>query len=273
MLYLGPFLEREEKWHMNKYLICLLLVFSACASPSKQRLKVAATPVPHAEMLEFITPDLKAQGIDLKVIVTEDYNIPNRALAQGEVDANFFQHIPFMEMQIKEFHYPIKSMGKIEIEPMGIYSKRIQSLGELQDGSVIALPNDPSNEARALLLLQEEGVIQMKDPDDLQATIVDIQENPKRIRFIEIDAAMLPRSLEDVDAAVINTNYALEAHLSPEKDALALENKDSPYANILAIRTEDENRDDLQALKKAMTSEKMKEFIEKKYRGAVLPSF
>lgn len=147
------------------------------------------------------------------------------------------------------------------------------SLSDLKENATIAIPNDPRNEARALLLLQEHGVIQLDRPDNLQATILNITSNPKHIKFIEVDAAMVPRSLEDVDAAAINTNYALGANLSPLKDALVLESKDSPYANIIVVREGDENRPDIQALKKAMTSEKMKEFIDQKYKGAVLPAF
>jgi len=242
-------------------------------SRSKKGFRVAATPVPHAQMLEFIKPQLQSQGIDLIIIVTDDYNTPNRALANGEVDANFFQHIPFLQEQIRQFHYPIESIAKVELEPMGIYSKKIRSLSELQDHAAIAIPNDPTNEARALKLLQEEGLIQLDSPNDLQATVLNIAKNPKQIRLIEVDAAMLPRSLEDVDAALINTNYALEAQLSPLKDALRLESKDSPYANVLVIRTNERNRPEIEALKSAMTSEKMREFILHEYRGAVLPAF
>jgi D-methionine transport system substrate-binding protein len=250
-----------------------LVLLQSCSSTPKNGLKVAATPVPHAEMLEFVKPALKAQGIDLIIITTDDYNIPNRALANKDVDANFFQHIPFLDLQVKEFHYPIQSIGKIEIEPMGIYSKKIKSLSELKDNAVIAVPNDPSNEGRALLLLQQHGVISLDNPNNLQATVLNISKNPKHLKFIEVDAAMLPRSLQDVDAAAINTNYALEANLSPLKDALVLEDKNSPYANVIAVRTGDESRPDIQALKAAMTSEKMRAFILQKYKGAVLPAF
>jgi len=252
--------------------VTLLSALSSCSSP-KNGFKVAATPVPHAQMLEFVKPDLKAKGIDLIIVVTDDYNMPNRALANREVEANFFQHIPFMEEQIKQFHYSIESIAKVELEPMGIYSKKIRSLSELKDNATIAIPNDPTNEARALSLLQGQGIIQLDDPNNLQATVLNITDNPKHIKFIEVDAAMLPRSLEDVDAAAINTNYALEAKLSPLKDALVLESKDSPYANVIAIRIGDENRPEIEALKAAMTSEKMREFILNKYKGAVIPAF
>jgi len=253
-------------------LFSLVVLLASCMN-LKGKFKVAATPVPHAQMLEFVKPDLKAQGIDLKIIVTEDYNVPNRALANKEVDANFFQHIPFMEEQIKEFHYPIESIAKIEIEPMGIYSRTIHSLSDLQEGASIGIPNDPTNEARALLLLQSQGLIELDDPNNLTATVLNISSNPKNLQFIEADAAMLPRSLDDVSAAAINTNFALEAGLSPLNDALALEGKDSPYANVIAIRMGDEERPEILALKAAMTSDKMRQFILDKYKGAVLPAF
>ncbi len=260
---------------MNKLLLVSICLLSGCASKPepKNMLKVAATPVPQAQMLEFVKSDLKAEGIDLKIIVTDNYNMPNQALADKEINANFFQHIPFMDEQIKEFHYKIESVAKIEIEPMGVYSKRIKSLSELADHATIAVPNDPTNEGRALMLLAKHGVIELKDSMKLQSTIFDISKNPKEIHFLEVDAAMLPRSLNDVDAAVINTNYALQAGLNPLKDALAIEDKDSPYANVLVVRTGDENEPHILALKKAMTSEKMRQFILEKYKGAVIPAF
>jgi D-methionine transport system substrate-binding protein len=253
-------------------LAAALSVLSSCSSP-KNGFKVAATAMPHTQMLEFVKPELKAQGINMTIIVTDDFNMPNRALANHEIDANFFQHIPFMEEQIKQSNYSIESIAKVELEPMGIYSKKIHSLSELKDNATIAIPNDPTNEARALSLLHGQGVIQLDDPNNLQATILNITNNPKHIKLIEVDAARLPRSLEDVDAAAINTNYALEGKLSPLKDALILESKDSPYANVIAIRTGEENRPEIEALKMAMTSEKMHEFILDKYKGAVIPAF
>jgi len=262
---------------MNRFslALCVLVstLFTSCTSEPENGLKVAASSIPHAQMLEFIKPDLKSQGINLIIVPTEDYNMPNRALANNEVDANFFQHLPFLEEQIKQFHYPIESIAAIEIEPMGIYSKKIHSLSELQDNATIAIPNDPTNESRALQLLQAYGIIKLDKANNLHATILNIRENTKRIHFIEVDAAMLPRTLEDVDAAAINTNFALQANLSAQHDALAIEEKDSPYANILVVRIGDENRPEIMSLKDAMTSEKMKQFIQEKYKGAIIPSF
>lgn len=156
---------------------------------------------------------------------------------------------------------------------MGIYSKKISSLSDLPDNATVAIPNDPTNEARALLLFEGQGLIRLQDPSNLQSTVLNIADNPKNIKFLEVDAAMLPRSLQDVDAAAINTNYALEGHLNPLKDALVLEGKDSPYANVIAVRTGDEDRPEIKALVTAMTSEKMRAFIMDKYKGAVLPAF
>lgn len=247
-----------------------LLSLFACSKEKSDSFKVAATPVPHAQILEFAKPELAAQGIDLKIIMTEDYNMPNRALAERDVDANFFQHIPFMEEQIQQFGYRIESLAKIELEPLGIYSKKIHALSQLKPYARIAIPNDPTNEARALCLLEAQGLIQLDRSD--RPTILNITNNSKAIKFIEADPAMIPRSLDDVDAAIINANFALEAGLHPAKDALVLESRDSLYANIIAIRIGDEDRPEIQALKTVMTSEAMKEFIDRQYKGALLPA-
>jgi D-methionine transport system substrate-binding protein len=257
---------------MHKLLLLLVLLITGCNSDHKG-LRVAATPVPHAEILEFIKPDLAAQGIDLQILVMDDYNIPNRALSDGEVDANFFQHRPFLEMQIEAFHYPIEELTPVEIEPMGLYSQKIKSLSGLKEGSVVAIPNDPSNEARALFLLQSEGLIELSPKDNPLSTLHNITSNPKKLKLIEVDAAMIPRALQDVALAAINTNFALEAGLIPTRDALALESKNSPYANILVIRKGDADRADIQALKTALTSDKMREFLLEKYKQAILPAW
>lgn len=259
---------------MIQYFQYLLLFLVSCtSSPNEKALKVAATPVPHAEILEFIKPDLKAQGIDLEIIITDDYNIPNRALAEKEVDANFFQHRPFLEMQKEAFGYPIESLAAIELEPMGLYSGHLKSLKDLKDNSKVAIPSDPSNEARALFLLESEGLIQLSPPHYPHSTLINIVENPKKLKFIEVDAAMIPRALADVDLAAINTNFALSAGLHPGKDALALESPDSPYANLLVIRQGEESREDIQALKKALTSDHLREFLKERYKQALVPAW
>ncbi len=262
---------------MTKYaltaILAAYLLFLTCCSKKHEGLRIAASAVPHAEMLEFVKPDLELKGIHLDIVVMDDYNIPNRALTHQEVDANFFQHAPFLNAQIEQFHYPIEGIAAIEIEPMGLYSKKINRLADLKDGSIIAIPNDPTNEARALLLLKQQGWIELNNPANLQATSINIVANPKKIIFLELDAAMLPRTLEDADIAVLNTNYALAAGFAPLTDALALEDKHSTYANILVIRKGDAHRADIQALKEALTSEKMENFILSRYQGAVLPAF
>ncbi|WP_105614578.1 MetQ/NlpA family ABC transporter substrate-binding protein [Vallitalea okinawensis] len=253
--------------------LILTLAISVLAGCGKDdnTLKVAATSVPHAEILEFIKEDLSKEGIDLEIVVVEDYNIPNRALADKEVDANFFQHFPYLEAQIADFGYEINALTKVHIEPMGLYSKNFSSLEDIPKGATIAVPNDPSNEARALALLHNNGVISLDDPANSRATVLNIVDNPKNITFEEVDAALLPRTLDDVDGAVINTNFALQADLVPIEDAIIIEGEESPYVNILTIRNGEDDREDLQALSDALTSESVKEFILEKYEGAVVP--
>ncbi len=257
---------------MIRKLLLFISILTGCRSHPHDKLKIAATSVPHAELLEFAKPELKKNGVDLKIILLDNYNIANRALAEKELDANFFQHLPFLEEQVKEFHYPLISLAKIDIEPMGVYSEKISSLSQLKKGDLIAIPNDPTNEARALYLLQKEKIITLTPSAGLPS-ILHISENLKNIHFRTVDAALLPRILPDVSAAVINANYALQAHLSPTQDAIALEGKDSPYVNVIVIRKDEEGRKDIQELKEVMTSEKMKKFIEEKYHGAVIPAF
>lgn len=264
---------------MKKKIISILTLaiitvglLGGCAKESKV-LKVSSTSAPHAKMLEYIQGDLEKQGITLELKVVDDYNIHNRALHEKEVDANFFQHIPFLESQVAEFKYDIETFAKVHIEPMGVYSEKITSLDELKEGSIIALPNDSSNESRALALLHRNGIIELNDVNNQAATILDIKSNPKGIVFQEMEAAVLPMILQDVDAAVINTNFALQKGLSPTEDAIAIEDANSPYVNILAIRKGEEDREDLKALAEVLTSDKMKEFIEENYEGEIVPAF
>lgn len=236
-------------------------------------IKVSVTSVPHAEIMEHIKPTLEEKGINIDIIVADDYQVHNRSLAEKEVDANFFQHIPFLEDQIADFGYEIQEFGKIHIEPLGIYSNKFTSLDEIPDGATISIPNDPSNESRALALLHHNGLIEMEDLSNLKSTILNIKENPKNIKFEEIDAAMLPRTLDDVDASVINTNFALPANLNPTEDALAIEDANSPNVNILTIRNGDENREELKILKEVLMSDSVRDFINEKYKGAIVPVF
>lgn len=236
-------------------------------------IKVGASPVPHAEILNVIKPILEKEGIDLQIVEFTDYNQPNLQLADKQLDANYFQHIPYLEAFSKDHNLNLTYIAKVHIEPMGIYSQKIKDLNELKEGSSIAIPNDQTNGGRALLLLQTAGVLKLKDGAGINATVNDIANNPKKLKIQELEAAALPRVLQDVDAAVINTNYALEAKLSPTKDALAIESADSPYVNILAVRKGDESRPELKKLAEALNSPEVKKFIEDKYQGAVVPAF
>jgi len=242
-------------------------------SAQTKTIVVGATPLPHAELLEFIKPQLEKEGIELEITEFTDYNTPNLALADGTLDANFFQHVPYMEEFAAKNNLEIVSAGKVHVEPMGVYSKKIASADEIADGAKVAVPNDPTNEGRALLLLQSKGLIKLKDAAALDQTPKDIVENPKNLSFTELDAAQLPRVLDDVDFAVINTNYALEGGLNPVKDALFAEGEDSPYANIVTVRKGDETRPEIVKLMKALNSPEVKKFIEEKYKGSIIPAF
>lgn len=236
-------------------------------------LKVGATAVPHAEILQFIKPTLAQQGIDLQIIEFTDYVKPNLALADKELDANYFQHLPYLEKINKERNLNLQAVVKVHIEPMGVYSKKVKSLQEVTNGAVVAIPNDPTNGGRALALLEKAGLLQLKAGVGVNGTVQDITGNPHNLQIKEIEAAQLPRALDDVALAVINTNYALEAKLVPTKDALYIEPKDSPYANVLVVRAGDEQREEIQKLVQVLTSPEVKEFIEEKYQGAVVPAF
>ena len=247
---------------------------SSSSSSSAKVLKIGATPVPHAEILEIVKPILAKQGIDLQVVEFSDYVQPNLALNDKELDANFFQHEPYLDNFISE-HKDVKlvNAGGIHIEPMGIYSKKVKKLDELKDGASIAFPNDPTNGGRSLMLLEKAGLLKLKDGVGVKATVQDITSNPKNLKFQEVEAAQVPRTLDDVDAAVINTNFAMQVNLVPTKDAMFMEDKTSPYVNIIAVRAGDQDRPEIQALLKALKSDEVKNFINEKYKGAIVPAF
>ncbi|WP_315114722.1 MetQ/NlpA family ABC transporter substrate-binding protein [uncultured Clostridium sp.] len=238
---------------------------------SKKEIVVGATPVPHTEILKEAGKILEKEGYTLKIVEFTDYQIPNTALAEKDLDANFFQHIPFLDKTIAEKNYELDYTAKVHIEPMGIYSKKIKDVKELKNGAEIAIPNDPTNGARALRVLENAGLIKVKEGE--LVTKVDITENKKNLKITELDAAQLPRVIDDIDAAVINANYAIEADLNPAKDAIVIESLDSPYANVLAVRKEDKEKEHIKALTKALTSPEVKKFIEEKYNGNIVPAF
>jgi D-methionine transport system substrate-binding protein len=254
--------------------LAALLLFGCGAKEADQKtLKVGATPVPHSELLNLIKPELEKQGITLEIVEFTDYVTPNLALDDGEIDANFFQHVPYMESFSSEHGLDLVSAGTVHVEPLGLYSKTFKNLTDIPEGSVIAIPNDPTNEGRALLLLQANGLIKLSTDAGLEATEADIIENKLKLVFKPIDAAQLPRTLDDVAGAVINTNYALEADLNPAEDAVIIEGSESPYANIVTVkagRLEDET---IKALVKALQSETVKAYILEQYKGSVVPAF
>lgn len=246
---------------------------SSAASGAKT-LKVGATAVPHAEILEAAKPLLEKEGITLEIVEFNDYVQPNLALNDKELDANFFQHEPYLKNFMDEHkEVKLKNAAGIHIEPMGVYSKKIKKLDELKDGATIAIPNDPTNGGRSLLLLEKAGIIKLKEGVGEKATVGDIAENKKNIKFQEVEAAQVPRTLDDVDAAVINSNFAMQVNLDPTKDAMFIEDSTSPYVNIIAVREGDENHPEIQALIKVLHSDEIKQFITEKYKGAVVPAF
>lgn len=243
---------------------CVLL--SGCKQRSENHIKVAATSTPHAEILEFVKPRLSDLGVELEIIIVDDYQIPNRALVDGDVDANYFQHTPFLELQRKELGYQIESLGAIHLEPLGLYVNK-----ELPNsGGIVLIPSDPSNQTRALQLLEDAGWITLKTHSKI-LTKYDVEQNLRQLEFMEVDAPLLTSTLIDAHAAVIPGNFALQGGFSPLKDALVLESKGSLYANILVVRKGEDERVSLQHLKAVLTSNETKSFIENRYKGVVIP--
>ena len=249
---------------------------NAGSAAEDKTITIGVSPVPHKEIVEQIVPDLEAEGYTVKVVEFTDYVTPNTALAEGELDANYFQHISYLNETNESKGLDLAYTAAIHLEPLAAYSKTITDLKDLKDGATVAVPNDPSNEARALRLLEKAGLIKLGDGE--LVTPKDITENTKNLKFEELEAAQLPRVLEEVDIAVINGNYALEAGLKPSEQGLAVEDADAEaakdYRNILAVKKGNEESEKIQALTKALTSDKVKNFIEEKYSdGTVIPAF
>lgn len=236
-------------------------------------LRVGATPVPHGEILEVVVPILAQEGISLEIVEFTDYVRPNLALQDGDLDANFFQHTPYLESFNQDAGTNLVALVGVHVEPLGVFSSRHTSLAELPQRPTIAIPNDATNGGRALLLLQAAGLITVDVQAGITPTIFDIQANKNQIRFVELEAAQLSRSLPDVDAAVINGNYALQADLNPVEDAIFLEGAESPYVNIVAVRARDAENVVLAKLAAALLSEEVRSFILTNYKGAVVPAF
>lgn len=238
-------------------------------------LRIGAVPVPHAEILQFIQENLAADaGLNLEIVEFTDYVQPNIALNDGQIDANFFQHVPYMEDFGQQRGIDMVAVVPVHIEPLGIYSESVQSLEEVTDGAIVAIPNDAVNAGRALQLLQENNLLTLREGVGTNATVRDIEENPLNLEIRELEAAQLPRALPDVSLAVINGNYALEAGLTPSEDALALESgENNPYANVLTVLSGNENNPGIQELGQLLNSDEVRQFIEERYEGSVIPAF
>ena len=260
-----------------KKLICLLaaafLVYSV-PGYAIETLTIAATPVPHAEILAFVKPRLAKEGVVLKIKEFTDYIQPAIQTNEKQVDGNFFAHSPYIDEFKRSHKNDIEVVvAKVHIEPFAGYSLKYKRLADLPNGAKVAIPNDPSNSGRALLLLAHKGLIKLKDGNKISATKKDIVSNPKRLDIRELEAAMLPRVLNQVDLALINTNYALTAQLNPLKDALFIEDQRSPYTNVLVARVDNQNNPAIKKLIAALTSPETKKFIQEKYKGMVIPAF
>ncbi|MCO0596375.1 MetQ/NlpA family ABC transporter substrate-binding protein [Peribacillus butanolivorans] len=276
---------KKIKWLSVTILTVVLLVLGACGNNEQTSLeskgdkdeevtlKISAASIPHAEILEFIAPDLERQGVKLEVVISTDGIQTNQQTANKELDANFFQHTPYLEQVNKDSGLNLVNVKGVHIEPFGVYSKKIKSIGELSDGAKVAVPKDPVNFSRALQLFAANNIIELDSSKSGDYTIEDITKNDKKIEFIPVDSPLLVHSLDDVEASAINTNYALEGGLKPLDDALIIEGKDSPYVNILVARPDNKDDKAIQKLANALTTEKVKEFILDKYEGAVVPAF
>lgn len=252
--------------------IVLLLSLVSCNKPSPNTLAVGAIAGPETDLIETAKEVAKDKyGLDIKIITFNDYNLPNEALQDGSLDANVYQHAPYLEAAVKAHHYTLESIGRTFVYPVGIYSKKFSSIKDLPDNAIIAVPNDPSNEIRALQLLEKAGLITLKSSEN--NGLQDIGSNPHHFQFKEMDAAQLPRILADVDAAVINTTFALPAGLTPSRDALFTEDKTSPYANIIVIRSDSPKKAQLELFVKALNSDEVKEKAKSLFGDAAIPAW
>ncbi|MDU5923043.1 MAG: MetQ/NlpA family ABC transporter substrate-binding protein [Finegoldia magna] len=265
--------------------LALALVLTACAkkeskkedgqktSTDSKKVVIGVSPAPHKEIAEKAKEILAKEGIDLEIKEFDDYVTPNTSLEEKDIDLNFFQHIPYLENFNKERGTKIVSLGGVHIEPLGVYSKTYKSLDELKDGDEVIIPNDATNGARALKLLEENNVIKLKADAGLEATEKDIAENPKNLKFTPVEAATIPRAYEDAAIAVINSNFALEAKLSPKKDAIAIEKSEgNPFANIIVAREEDKDNETYKKVLQAFESDEVRKYIEEKFEGEIIPA-
>ncbi len=258
---------------MKTLIIAASLAALFAGSALAETIKIGVTPAEHAQIMEQVKKVAATKGLDIEILEFSDYVVPNQALADGELQANSFQHQPYLDNQVADRKFDLVSVGTTITTPMGIYSKKVKSLDELTDGATIGIPNDPTNGGRAILVLASKGLIKVNPDAGLKVTPADITENPKNIQIVELDAAQLPRSLDDTDASVINTNYATAAGLNPKKDSIAIESEKSPYANVIAVRSQDKDKPWVKTLVESYHSPEVKNFIVEKYNGTVIPSW
>lgn len=257
-------------------LAALLAVSAAFAAPAfaqDKPLKLGVTAGPHAQIAEAVKQAAAKEGLTVQVIEFSDFIQPNAALVAGDLDANAYQHHPYLEQQVKDRGYKLVPAANTVVLPIALYSKKVKSLGDLPQGAQIGLPNDPTNGGRALLLLQEHGLIKLRASAGIKATPLDVVDNPKKLRLRELDAAQLVHALNDLDAAVINTSYAIAAKLNPTKDAIARESAKSPYTNLIAVRQDDKDKPWVARLVKAYHSDEVRQFIDKEFQGSIVPAF
>lgn len=273
-----------KKFSLAFILLLLVAIVSACGNGEKtedskaaalntKKLVIGVTAGPHEEITEKVAEIAKKDGLDIELKVFSDYVLPNTALHEGSLDANSFQHVPFLKQYNKDKGDNLVAVGKTILNPMGIYSKKHKNFDDIPNGSKFALPNDPTNGSRALEILEKEGYITLKDTGTDLPTVYDIDQNKKNLKFIELEAAQIPKQLSEVAAGAINTNFALEANLSPKKDSILLEGTDSPYTNEIVVRKENKNDPTIKKFVKAYQSDEVKKFIEKKYEGSIIPSW
>lgn len=246
---------------------------NSSASSDKKEIKMGVTAGPHAEIMEQVAKEAEKQGITIKVVEFNDFVQPNKALAEKDLDMNSMQHQPYLDNITKKQGLKLVSIGKTIILPMAVYSHKYKSIDEIADGASVTIPNDPTNGGRALLLLQQAGLITLKNGNSVDASIPDITANPKNLQFIELDAAQISRSLDDTDVACVNTNYAIPAGLNPQKDSILIESKDSPYANVMVVREEDKDNATYQKVLTIYQSEPIKKFIDEHFQGSCIAAF
>lgn len=255
---------------MKKLILAAAIAAFAAGTAVAETIKVGVTPGPHAQIMEKVKEVAATKGLDIEILEFSDYVVPNQALNDGELNANSFQHQPYLDNQVADRGFDLVSVAKNVNFPMGVYSNKVKSLEELEDGATVSIPNDPTNGGRALLVLADKGVISVDEAKGVKVGIADVTENPKNIRIVELDAAQLPRSLDDVDASVINTNYAIEAGLNPKTDSIAIEGEKAPYVNVIAVRSADKDAPWVKTLVESYQNDEIKAFIADEFKGAVV---